>query len=105
MKLPQVMGLVFCERFTINATTHEASLDGLFQALRYRTFPGTPQPFVVYVSLYGSSVEGTIEMRCTRLETETDVFSYRVWRSLPDGYVVQLPIPVRMLRFPAARRY
>ena len=45
MKLPQVMGLVFCER--LNPLTF--SLERLFQGRRFRTFPTPPQHFEVYV--------------------------------------------------------
>ncbi len=105
MKLPQVMGLVFCRRFAVNTTTHEASLEGLFQAIEFKSFPTQPQRFDVYAALYSGRAEGAVELVGRRLETEKDVYRYRRWFSFTGGYVIQLQIPVRKMVFAAPGRY
>jgi hypothetical protein len=68
------MGLVFCEQFAIDADTHRVSLERLFQARRFVSFPSPPQNLDVYAALYSGPAEGTIELVGRRLETEQDVY-------------------------------
>ena len=105
MRLPQVMGLVFCERFGIDPLRHRVSLEGLFQALRFDRFPTRPQEFTVYAALYGIAVEGTIELEVVRLETEMEIYRYRKWVAFVGGTVHQMEFRVKTLRFPAPGRY
>ena len=101
MKLPQVMGLVFCERF--NPLTF--SLERLFQGRQFRIFPTSPQDFDVYAALYSDKSEGRLELVVTRMETEEDVYHHRQWYRFPGSYVMQVQIPVRKIRIAAPGRY
>jgi hypothetical protein len=100
-KLPQVMGLVFCEEFD----PQTFSLRRLFQGRQFSTFPTAPQEFLVYSALYGGSLEGTIELNCERMETETAVYRFREWRVFPGGIVSHWMHRLKRLRFPAPGRY
>ena len=71
MKLPHVMGLVFCEEF--EAQTF--SLRRLFQRRNCTTFPSPPQQFMVYTALYSPELEGKIELSCLNLLTEREVYT------------------------------
>jgi|SRR5579859_6866689 len=101
MKLPQVMGMVFCEEFDVSSF----SLRRLFQGRYYRTFPASAGPFRIYAALYSGGVEGLVQCTCTRMEDEHEVFAYRIWRSLPPGTIVQILIPIRRIRFTTPGRY
>jgi hypothetical protein len=101
MKLPQVMGLVFCKR--LNPLTF--SLERLFQGRRFRSFPTPPQYFEVYVALYSDKAEGLLELLVRRMETEEDIYHHRQWFRFPGGFVMQLQIPIRKIRFAAPGRY
>ena len=95
------MGLVFCREFD-SATF---SLRGLFQGLYFSAFPANTDPFIVYASMYSGGVEGTLQLTCTRLETERDIFTHSERRSFANGAVIQLLMPVSRLRLPAPGRY
>ncbi len=101
MKLPQVMGLVFCER--LNPLTF--SLERLFQGRQFRRFPTPPQDFEVYVALYSDNAEGRLELLVRRMETEEDIYHHRQWLRFPGGYVMQLQFAISKIRFAAPGRY
>lgn len=101
MKLPQVMGMVFCEQFDIASY----SLRRVFQGRHFATFPARADPFLIYAALYSRGVEGVVQCTCVRMEDEHEVFSFRTWRAFPPGTVVQLFIPVRRIRFASPGRY
>src|SRR5205823_890233 len=81
------------------------SLERLFQGRQFRRFPTQPQDFEVYAALYSDRSEGRLELVVTRLETEEDVYHHRQWYRFPGGYVMQLQISVRRIRFAATGRY
>ena len=100
-KIPQVMGLVICEEF--DPLTF--SLRRLFQARRFSEFPTEPQEFTVYSALYSGGIEGKMELRCVRMETETVVYQYREWRVFPAGIVMHWMHQLKRMRFAAPGRY
>jgi hypothetical protein len=100
-KIPQVMGLVLCEDFD----PHTFSLRRLFQARRFSEFPTPGNDFTVYAALYSGGIEGRMELKCVRMETEEPIYSMRWWRLLPAGVVIQYPLQVRRIQFPAPGRY
>lgn len=100
-KLPQVMGLVFCEEF--DPLTF--SMRGLFQGRYFSTFPTGPQEFTVYSAVYSGGLEGTMELSCEQMETEKTIFAIQTWRILIPGMVMQYPIRVKRIHFPAPGRY
>jgi hypothetical protein len=83
-KIPEVVGLLLCERLSFDRATHFATLAGLFQSLRFEQFPSPEKAFTVYAALYGGEGEGTIELTVMRLETEDDIYSYQRWFTFPD---------------------
>ena len=101
MKLPQVMGMVFCQNFD----PRSFSLQGLFQRRDSATFPTPPHQFTIYAALYATEIEGKIELNGQQMRTEREVYRHRQWVHFPRGEVLQLIIPVRMLVFPAPGRY
>src|SRR4051812_40214665 len=105
-KHPQVLGIILCERMEIDPGVGQLSLVGVLHALRFRQFPTPARKFTAYVALYGGEGEGTMELVCTRLETEEDTYSYRRWYAFPDpGMIVHLEIPIARCAFPAPGRY
>jgi hypothetical protein len=105
-KLPQVMGLVFCESLDLGTGPGQASLRRLFQGRGFAAFPGPPTGFVVYAALYGEKQEGKMELVATRLETEEDVYRYTKWQHVPgEGLTLQLFLPLARVVFPAPGRY
>lgn len=106
IKLPSVLGLILCRRFDVDIQRSETSLVGLFHTLDVPRFPSPPQRFTVYSALYDGVGEGTMELVCTRLETEQDVYSYKRWTAFPGrGQIAHMEIKVRQCVFPAAGRY
>src|SRR5207244_5920380 len=98
-----VVGLILCERFEINQGM--ASLVGVFQGLRFPTFPSPVKDFVAYAGLSGKSIEGTMELTVTRLVGEKDLFSYKRWLSFPEE-VITVNLVVRLACvFPAPGLY
>jgi hypothetical protein len=100
-KLPQVMGLVFCEEFD----PQTFSLRRLFQGRQFSVFPTPPQQFTVYSALYSGDLEGTMQLTCERMETESVIYRFREWRQFPAGVVVHWMHRLKRLRFPAPGRY
>jgi hypothetical protein len=100
-KLPQVMGLVFCEGFDVPTL----ALRGLLQARRFSKFPSDSPPIVVYRALYSRGLEGTIQLDCVRLETESVIFRHREWVNLPAGTVIHWMKTIERMIFPAPGRY
>jgi len=52
MKSPEVFSLVLCKRLDFVQQPGQASLVGLFHALRFENFPTAPARFTVYVALF-----------------------------------------------------
>jgi hypothetical protein len=102
---PRVVGLVLCERMAINPAPLRLSLEGMFHALTFESWPA-PAAFTVYAALQGGHAEGTMELCLTRLETEEDVYRYQRWFAFSDPHLtVQMEIPVRRCVFPGPGRY
>jgi hypothetical protein len=106
MKLPRVFSLLLCDRLAFDPAAGQASLVGVFQALRFRTFPSPPQSFTVYTALYDGIGEGTMEVVVTRLESEKDIGSYQRWFTLPGrARVVNFVTEFKRCVFEAPGRY
>ena len=106
VKLPDVVGLVMCEQFKVDPTTHRVSLDGLFSSLRFRVFPSRPISVTAYAALFDGRGEGEMRLTCTRLETEEELFYHSRWCSFSmHGMMVHFTMTIRKLRFPAPGRY
>jgi hypothetical protein len=106
VKPPKVMGLTLCHRFELDPTRlGVASLVGIFQALRFATFPSPIQKFVVYAGLYDGLGEGTMELVLTALPSERDLFISQRWASFAErNLVINLIIPVACV-FPTPGKY
>lgn len=106
IRLPDVFGLTLCKEMAVDVSARQMSLIGVFHALRFPSFPSPSQPFTVYAALYGGTGEGIMELVCTRLETEEDVYRYQRWSVLPGpGVLTNLEIRVHRCVFPAPGRY
>lgn len=106
IRLPQVFGLTLCNEMGIDAATGQMSLLGVFHVLYFPQFPTSAHPFTVYTALYDGVGEGTMELNCTRLETEEDIYRYRRWFAFPGrGYTINYEIKTRKCQFPAPGRY
>ena len=106
MKSPEVFGLVLYKRLDFAQQPGQASLVGLFHAVRFDKFPTPPEKFSVYAALYDGEGEGTIELILTRLETEEEKCICRKWLTLPGrDQVVNLDMSVKHQVFPAPGRY
>jgi hypothetical protein len=104
-KLPRVLGLLLCEKMDVDPRVGKASLVGIFHGLRFRAFPTPAQSFTVYAALYGGRGEGTMELGCTRLENEQDIYRYRKWTAFPGpGQPSTVEIKVTRCVFPAPGR-
>jgi hypothetical protein len=105
-RLPEVIGLVLCERMGVDVIAGQTSLVGLFQNRLYWAFPTEPQRFTVFAALYGGEGEGTIELTCTRLETEQDVYRYQRWFIFPGrDAIANLELKVTRCVFPGPGLY
>lgn len=106
MKKPLVVGLTICKRMAVDPSQGETSLIGLFHSLGFRQFPTPAQSFTVYGALYGGTGEGIMELVCSRMETEEDVYRYQKWLYLPGpGTVTNLEMKVTRCSFPASGTY
>jgi len=106
MRLPDVFGLILCNRLDVNPQVGQTSLQGIFQALSFSTFPSPTRPFTAYAALFDGEGEGTMELVIARLETEQDIHHYSRWVTLPGrGLVMNLEIPIESCVFPAPGRY
>jgi hypothetical protein len=104
-KLPAAVGLVVRRRLEVDTSTGYVNLIGICHELHYRRFPTLPEPFTIYVHLYGGTGEGTIELLILSLETEQEVYRYRRWAAFGAGQFVHLEIRIRRCSFPAPGRY
>jgi len=105
-KLPEVAGLILCNRMEVNTAKVELCLAGLFHALSFSTWPAVAAPFTVYTELFDAEAEGTIELKVMRLETEGDVYRQTKWFVSTDRRL-RFPLEWRVTqcRFPAPGRY
>lgn len=106
IRLPRVLGLIFCERMEVDPSRAEVALVGLFHTRRFPKFPTPPQTFTVYTALYDGVGEGTIQLTAIRLETEEETYRYTRWIAFPGRQrLTQLELIARRCVFPAAGRY
>jgi hypothetical protein len=106
MTLPDVIGLILCERMAVDRSKPALSLVGLFVAKTFQRFPTPPQHFTVYAQLYGGSGEGTIALRVYNLETERDIYRHQRWTAWPGpGQPQHHEIRVKKCIFPRPGRY
>jgi hypothetical protein len=100
------MGLLLCERMGVDVAQGQTSLVGLFHNRLFSRFPTEPQHFTVFAALYGGEGEGTIELTCTRLETEQDVYRYRKWFIFPGrDAIANLELKITRCVFPGPGLY
>jgi len=105
-RLPKVAGLVSCESLDFGTAPGHLSLQRLFNARGYDTFPTPPDDFAVYSALYGEKQEGKLELVATHLETEQEVFSHARWFYLTgEGLTSHILFGVRRISFPTEGRY
>jgi hypothetical protein len=107
IQIPQVVGLIVCERLEPNPETGLTSLVGIVQAMRFPHFPSEPHAFTVYVALTDGIGEGTLRLLITRLETNEEVYYHDRWVTFPNDrlLVLNMVIPVSRCVFPAPGRY
>jgi hypothetical protein len=107
IQVPQVVGLVLCDRLDVNPVTPQLSLVGLFHAKYVEGFPSPPQRFTVYVALCDGVGEGIMRLEIRRMQTQDWVYSYERWFAAPPDrlLVINTEMPVRKCVFPAAGRY
>jgi hypothetical protein len=104
--LPDVVGLVLCERISFAPDTGRVSLVDVFQSLRFAEYPTPAQRFTVFSALYDGVGEGTLELAVTRVATEEAIYFYRRWITLPGRLLLaNLEIKVTRCAFPAPGRY
>jgi hypothetical protein len=105
-RLPRVVGLVLCENLGLGFGPGQVTLERLFNARAFASFPTPPCPFVVYCALYGEKQEGKMELVVTRLETEEVVYRYSRWQHLPGGgLTAHITIFPKRCAFPVPGRY
>ncbi|HEV3442985.1 MAG TPA: hypothetical protein VG099_00010 [Gemmataceae bacterium] len=105
-RLPAVIGLILCKRLEVNTTSGLVSLVGVCHQLRYSQFPNSPEPFTLYVDLYGGAGEGTIQLVIQSLETERRLYRHRRWVAFPGiGEFVHWEMIVKRCTFPSPGRY
>lgn len=106
VKLPEVLGLIPCERFHVDPQAGRMSLVGVFLTLRFGVFPARMREFTVYAALFDARGEGEMRLTCSRLETEEDLYYNSWWSSYPTpGRITQMAQPIRGVVFPAPGRY
>lgn len=106
VKLPEVFGLVACERLHVDPHARQLSLVGVFFQLRFASFPARIRELTIYAALFDARGEGELRLTYTRLETEEDLHYNSRWSSFPEpGRVTQVALPLRELRVPAPGRY
>src|SRR5438105_9143223 len=100
IQIPKVVGLTLCDHIDIDPQTGQFSLVGIFHSRYFRQFPSPVVGFTVYAALYGGRGEGTIELKINRAETETEVYRFRRWFSLPSRQLVNAELKVKRCVFP-----
>jgi hypothetical protein len=106
MKLPEVTGLVVCERMDVDPATGTISLIGVAHTLHFSVFPTPVQSLTVYGTLFDGDGEGTMELGIVRLETEVEVYRYQRWHAFAGrGRLMHLEIRPTKCVFPAPGRY
>src|SRR5216683_6041831 len=94
-KLPQVSGLVLCDRVLFDTGTLEYTYSGVFHTLNL-SFSDTPphllprnqwplRPFTVCGTLFNGDVEGRMELLVSHLEWEKATYRQRRWVSYRPG--------------------
>src|SRR5262245_27278010 len=106
VKLPEALGLLLCNKFSMVNNPPRIVLDGLFTSLRCAAFPSTPMAITTYAALFDGRGEGEMRLTCTRLETEEDFYYYGRWCSfVVSGQTIHYPIVIPRMVFPAPGRY
>jgi hypothetical protein len=108
-KLPQVSGLILCDRTEVIPRKGEYSYIGVFNVLRL-PFPQkssrkTPKkdyplrPFTVCGTLFNGQGEGILELTVANLALEETIDSYKRWVSYQAGMLYYLEIHLRKCAF------
>jgi hypothetical protein len=106
VKLPEVLGLIPCERFHVDAQAHRLSLVGISLSLQFPVFPARIHELIIYAALFDARGEGEMRLTYSRLETEEDLHYNSRWSSFPaPGRITQIVLPLRELVVPAPGRY
>jgi hypothetical protein len=59
---PNIVGLIFADRFEIDVAKRELSLMGLFQAKSFSEFPSVPLGMIVFAMVTGGRGEGILQL-------------------------------------------
>jgi len=82
------------------------SLVGVFNSLRFPSFPTPPQRFTVYAALHGGDGQGTITLTVSRAITEAKIRQSQWWRGFSDpDLITMFEGTVEKCVFPTAGRY
>jgi hypothetical protein len=108
-KLPQMSGLVLCDRIEVDPSKGEYSYVGVFNVLRLpfpkRTSKKTPKknyplrPFSVCGTLFNGEGEGVLELTVENLALEERIDSYQRWVSYQAGMLFYLEIHLSKCAF------
>ena len=105
-KLPQVSGLVLCERMEVDPSQGAYSLVNLFNQLRFPRPGPLLKRFTVYGTLLNGVGEGLLELVVMQLHTERDIYKRSFWYAYPDQMPFNLlEMKVNRCPFPAFGRY
>jgi hypothetical protein len=106
MRPPRALGLVLCREFVVNVGEGSYTLNGLFHALYFDSWPAASPPIMIYAALTGGRGEGTMELEVQRADTEASIDRHSTWAAFADPDVV-IPHRVILKRcvFPAPGRY
>jgi hypothetical protein len=105
-KSPRVYGLTLCDRVRVERNPPSFNLDGIFLAREFAAFPTQACNFDIYACLFDGRGEGVIDLTCTQLEGEQDIYYHRGWLAFPHSVpTVHYVRSVKGLRFRKAGRY
>jgi hypothetical protein len=105
-KAPEPVALVLCEKMHIDPQAGKMSLVGVFQGLRFPSFPTPVQRFTAYAALHGGEGEGTMQLTIAKADTEVEVHNSTKWRGFADPDLITMYEGiVKDCVFPAPGRY
>jgi hypothetical protein len=105
-KAPDPISLVLCERMHVDPQAGQMSLVGVFNSLRFQSFPAPMRRLTVYTALHGGDGQGTMKLTIFRADTEEEIYKGENWRgfAVPDLTTMYEGI-VRDCLFPVPGRY
>jgi hypothetical protein len=104
--LPNVLGLIVCEKAIVEEGTKNISLINCFQRLVVDHVPALARPFAVFATLTDGRGSGTIELVVTHVETGAEAYVLRVRVDFPGPLTeVRVLFPIHDCSFPEVGRY